>query len=96
MIMISVHTLCGRAEIYIDGNKIACFDVALFQGGFKNDDKRTVEAIIDDVYRCTYLSSIAKKAIFREFPNVLLKMCRPELAQVAMTNKTVARLLKGV
>lgn len=96
MIMISVHTLCGRAEIYIDGNKIACFDVALFQGAFKNDDKRTVEAIIDDVYRCTYLSPMAKKNIFKAFPGVLLKMGRPELAQVALTDKTVTRVLTGV
>lgn len=96
MVMISIHTLSGRAEIYIDGGKIACFDVALFSGAFKNDDKRTVEAIIDDVYRCTYLSSIAKKAIFREFPNVLLKMHRPDLAQVALTDKTATRLLTGV
>lgn len=96
MIMISVHTLCGRAEIYVDDNKIKAFDVAFFTGAYKNDDKRTVEAIIDDVYRCTYLSYIAKKAIFREFPNVLLKMHRPELAQVAMTDKTVTRLLTGV
>lgn len=96
MIMISVHTLCGRAEIYIDGNKIACFDVALFQGGSKNDDKRAVEAIIDDVYRCNFLSPIAKKSIFKAFPDALLKMGRPELAQVAMTDKTVTRVLTGV
>lgn len=96
MIMFSVHTLFGRAEIYVDGNKIACFDVALFTGGFKNDDKRTVEAIIDDVYRCTFLSPIAKKNIFKAFPNVLLKMGRSELAQVAMTDKTVTRVLTGV
>ena len=96
MIMISVHTLCGRAEIYLDGNKIACFDVALFSGGFKNDDKRTVEAIIDDVYRCTFLSPIAKKNIFKELPPALLHIHRPDLAQVALTDKTVTRLLTGV
>lgn len=96
MVMISVHTLCGRAEIYVDGNKIACFDVALFTGAFKNDDKRTVEAIIDDVYRNNFLSPIAKKNIFKAFPDALLKMGRPELAQVAMTDKTVTRLLTGV
>lgn len=96
MILISVHTLCGRAEIYVDDNKIKAFDVALFMGAFKNDDKRTVEAIIDDVYRNNFLSPIAKKNIFKAFPDALLKMGRPELAQVAMTDKTVTRLLTGV
>ena len=96
MILISVHTHCGRAEIYVDNNKINAFDVALFSGAFKNDDKRTVEAIIDDVYRNNFLSPIAKKTIFKAFPNALLKMDRPDLAQVAMTDKTVTRLLTGV
>lgn len=96
MVMISVHTLFGRAEVYVDGNKIACFDVALFSDRSQNGDKRTVEAIIDDVYRCTFLSPIAKKNIFKAFPDVLLKMGRPDLAQVAMTDKTVTRVLTGV
>lgn len=96
MIMISVHTLFGRAEIYVDGSKIACFDVALYPDSFRNGDKRTVEAIIDEVYRNNFLSPIAKKNIFKAFPDALLKMGRPELAQAAMTDKTVTRLLTGV
>lgn len=96
MVMISIHTLFGRAEIYVDDNMIKVFDVALFTDAYKNDDKRTVEAIIDDVYRNNFLSPIAKKNIFKAFPDALLKMGRPELAQVAMTDKTVTRLLTGV
>ena len=96
MIMISVHTLFGRAEIYVDDNKIKVFDVAFFKTPFVNGDQRTVEAIIDDVYRNTFLSPIAKKNIFKAFPDALLKMGRPELAQVAMTDNTVTRLLTGV
>lgn len=96
MILISVHTLCGRAEIYVDDNKIKAFDIALFSGGFKTDDKKTVEAIIDAVYRNTYLSPIAKKNIFKELPPALLHIERPDLAHVALTDKTVTRVLTGV
>lgn len=96
MVMITVHTLFGRAEIYVDDNKIKVFDVAFFKNSFVNGDKRTVEIIIDEVYRNNFLSPIAKKNIFKAFPDALLKIGRPELAQVAMTDKTVTRLLTGV
>lgn len=93
MILISVHTLFARAEIYVDDNKIKALDVAFFTGF---DDKKSVEAIIDAVYRNTYLSPIAKKNIYKELPPALLHMHRPDLAQVALTDKTVTRVLSGV
>lgn len=96
MIMISIHTLCGRAEIYVDDNKIKAFDVALFTGAYKNDEKSTVKAIIEDIYTSNFLSPMAKKTIYREFPSVLLKMGRPDLASIALSHKYVTRLLTGV
>ena len=95
MILISVHTLGGRAEIYVDDNQIKAFDIAIFTGVYKNDEKRTVEIIIDEIYRNTFLSPIAKKNIFKELPPALLHIHRPDLAQVALTDKTVTRLLTG-
>lgn len=96
MILISIHMLSGRAEIYVDDNKIKAFDIAFFTGAYKGDDKKTVEAIIDEVYRNTYLSLIAKKQIYKEMPTALLHINRPDLAQVALTDKTVTRVLTGV
>lgn len=96
MILISIHTLAARAEIYVDDNAIKAFDVAFFTGAFKNSDESSVTAIIDTVYRNNYLSPNAKKVIFREFPAVLLKMGRADLAAVALYNKTLQRKLTGV
>lgn len=96
MILISVHTLAARAEIYVDDNSIKAFDVAFFTGAYKNSDESSVNAIIETVYKNNFLSPIAKKAIFREFPAVLLKMGRADLAAVALSNRTLQRKLTGV
>ncbi len=96
MILISVHTLGGRAEIYVDDNKIEALDIAFFKDGFKNGDKMTVEIIIHEIYRNMFLSPIAKKNIFKALPPALLRIHRSDLAQVAMTDKTVTRVLTGV
>lgn len=94
MILISVHTLFGRVEIYVDGHHIKALDVAFLDS--PEMDAATVRAIIEDVYASNFLSPIAKKSIFRELPAALLKMGRPDLASIALSHKYVTRLLTGV
>lgn len=94
MIMISVHTLFGRAEIYVDGHHIKALDVAFLDS--PEMDAATVRAIIEDVYASTFLAPGAKKSIFRELPAALLKMGRADLAAVALSNRTLQRKLTGV
>lgn len=94
MLLFSVHTLFARAEIYVDGHHIKAFDVSFLET--PEMDAASVRAIIEDVYTSNFLSPMAKKSIYREFPAVLLKMDRPELASIALSHKYVTRLLTGV
>lgn len=94
MILVSVHTLFARAEIYVDGHQIKAFDVAFLDS--PKMDAASIRAIIEDIYTSNFLSPMAKKSTYREFPAVLLKMDRPELASIALSHKYVTRLLTGV
>lgn len=94
MIMLSVHTLFGRAEIYVDGHHIKALDVAFLDS--PEMDAGSVRAIIEDIYTSNFLSPMAKKSIFRELPAALLKMDRPDLTSIVLSHKYVTRLLTGV